>query len=142
MIIHMLHYVSNVKTVSPMTTLACLAPVHSMPTSLSALVCLSGPVIISCIQSWTSEDSLASARMNSILLNGSPCFPPCLGGPPTLKNPLRLLPTFHTVNLPSSNEMVSSRRPSGEKLTDDTALLCGSSTYTRDAVLRSYLKAF
>jgi hypothetical protein len=72
-------------------------------------------------------------------LNGSPLSPPCLGGPPTLKNPLRLLPTFQTVTSPPSSETVIKRRPSGEKLTEETGAWCGSSTYKREAVLRSYL---
>jgi hypothetical protein len=91
----------------------------------------------SCSKDGSSPSSM---RANSIRLKGPlPPRVPCRGGPPTLKKPLRLLPTFQTVTAPSSSETVSRRRPSGEKVTDDTGARCGSSTYSRDAVLSSYL---
>jgi hypothetical protein len=71
-----------------------------------------------------NSPSPSSALANSIRLYGPapPPKPDCLGGPPTLKNPLRLLPTFQTVTEPSWSETVIRRLPSGENVTDDTAV--------------------
>ena len=86
------------------------------------------------------RNALSSILANSIRLKGPlPPKAPCRGGPPTLKNPLRLLPTFQTVTAPSSNETVRSRLPSGENVTEETGARWGSSTYSREAVFNSYL---
>lgn len=121
-------HVSNVRAVSLIITLACLDPSHSTFTSLNALDSLSGPVLSASTHSDAKNHLPSSARLNSIRLNGPPFSLPCRGGPPTLKKPLRLLPTFQTVTQPSASETVRTRRPSGEKLTHETAVLCGSRT--------------
>jgi hypothetical protein len=133
------NYVSNDMAVSPISTFACLAPGQETRTSLSALVDFSGATT-SAAQIRSISDIPSSTLANSIRLKGPvPPKAPCRGGPPTLKNPLRLLPTFQTVTAPSSRETVSSRRPSGEKVTEDTGARWGSRTYSRDAVFSSYL---
>lgn len=82
----------------------------------------------------------SSTLANSIRLKGPlPPKPPCRGGPPTLKNPLKLLPTFQTVTTPSSSETVRSRLPSGENVTEETGARWGSRTYSLEAVFSSYL---
>lgn len=72
--------------------------------------------------------SPSSARMKGMRLKGSPFPAPCLGGPPTLKNPLTLVPTFQTVRSRSARETVRRRRPSGLKQTSEMGDLCGSMT--------------
>jgi hypothetical protein len=60
------------------------------------------------------DDLPGSATKKSSDLNGSPDAEPCRGGPPTLRNPEKLEPTFQIVTLFSPKEAVTKRRPSGE----------------------------
>src|SRR6188768_3423711 len=73
------------------------------------------------------------------VLKGSEPPWPCRGGAPGLKKLAKLDPTFHTSTSDSFKHRVTNRRPSGEKLDADICLLCPSRTYSRIAVLRSYI---
>jgi hypothetical protein len=58
--------------------------------------------------------SPGSATKKSSDLNGCPDPEPCLGGPPTFRNPEKLDPTFQIVTLRSASDAVTNRLPSGE----------------------------